>query len=345
MKTLPASIRDIEHLEDVLSEPSEGAVATMASLEGDILVLGAAGKMGPSLARMAHRASRLAGVARRVIAVSRFREPGSRESFERHGVQTIPADLLDPAALTSLPDAPNLVYMAGMKFGSTGNESLTWAMNTALPGRICERWPGSRIVAFSTGNVYPLTSPALGGSREGDPVGPVGEYAMSCLGRERIFEHYAKTLGSRVSLLRLNYATEMRYGVPVDVATKVWNNTPIPLAMGCANVLWQGDANAMALQSFDLASSPATILNLAGPELVSVRRIAEAFGETFGKAPIFEGEEAPTALLSNGQRLLAHCGNPRVPVARMLDWIADWVARGGASLGKPTHFEARDGKF
>lgn len=342
---LPDSICDIDHLEDLLSEPSIGAIETLARLDGDIMVLGAAGKMGPSLARMAKRASDAAGTRRRVIAVSRFQSPGSRESFERFGIETVAADLLDKDALAALPDAPNIVYMAGMKFGSTGNEPTTWGMNTFLPGMVCGRWPGTRMVAFSTGNVYPLTPATLGGSRETDPVGPVGEYAMSCLGRERIFQYFAQTTGTRVALLRLNYATELRYGVAVDIASKVWSGKTVPLAMGCANILWQGDANAMALQAFDLAESPARVLNLAGPELVSVRRMASDFAAAFGKEVDFEGEEAPTALLSNGQLLLGHCGNPRVPVQTMLGWIADWVRRDGASLGKPTHFEARDGKF
>lgn len=339
------SVRDVEHLEDLLSEPSDGAIETLSRLDGDILVLGAAGKMGPSLSRMARRAFDAAGVKRRVIAVSRFQTPGSRENFERYGIETIAADLLDKQALDALPDAPNIVYMAGMKFGSTGNEPTTWGMNTFLPGMVCGRWPGARIVAFSTGNVYPLTPATHGGSKEDDPIGPVGEYAMSCLGRERIFQYFAQTTRSPVALLRLNYATELRYGVAVDIATKVWNGKPVPLAMGCANILWQGDANAMALQAFDLADSPARILNLAGPELVSVRRMATDFASIFNKDFELEGEEAPTALLSNGQLLLGHCGNPRVPVHTLLQWIAEWVRHDGASLGKPTHFEARDGKF
>lgn len=338
---LPETLRDTDHLEDLLSEPTPGVVEALSRTDADLLILGAAGKMGPSLARMAKRAA----PHRRVVAVSRFSSPGSEETFTRHGVETWRADLLDPAQLAALPDASEIVYMAGMKFGSTGNEALTWAMNAYLPGMVCQRYPGSRIVAFSTGNVYPLTPLARGGSVETDPPGPVGEYAMSCLGRERILEHFSRTLDIRVSILRLNYAVEMRYGVPVDIARKVWNDDPVPLAMGSANVLWQGDANAMALQSFDLADSPATVLNLAGPEQLSVRRMAAFFGERMGRTPVFDGEEAGSALLSNGQLLLERCGNPRVPVRRLLAWIADWVARGGDSLGKPTHFEARDGKF
>jgi hypothetical protein len=338
---LPKTILDTKHLDDLLSTPTPGVVECFARLDGNLLILGAGGKMGPSLARMAKRAA----PQKRVVAVSRFSTPGSQEQFERHDIETIAADLLDTAQLAALPEAQNIVYMAGMKFGATGNEPLTWAMNTFLPGMVCQRFPKSRIVAFSTGNVYPLTPLRLGGSVETDQPAPLGEYAMSCLGRERIFEHFSRTQGNPIALLRLNYAVELRYGVPVDIAKKVWNGEPIPLAMGTANVLWQGDANAMALQSFDLTTSPATILNLAGPEQLSVRRMAQFFGERMGKTPILVGEEAPTALLSNGQRLLAHTGNPHVPVQSLLSWIADWVMRGGESLGKPTHFEARDGKF
>lgn len=339
--SLPAALRDTEHLEELLSLPTTGVEQALSRLGGTLLVLGAAGKMGPSLTRMARRAA----PHLRVVAVSRFSAPGSRDQLQRHGIETIEADLLNPDQLAALPDARNIVYMAGMKFGSTANEPLTWAMNSYLPGMVCRRFPGARIVAFSTGNVYPLTPLARGGSVETDPVGPVGEYAQSCLGRERIFQHFSQTQGTPVALLRLNYAVELRYGVPVDIARKVWSGEPIPLAMGAANVLWQGDANAMALQAFDLASAPATILNLAGPEQLSVRRMAEFFGEALGKTPHFDGDEASSALLNNGQRLLEHTGNPQVPIRRLLGWIADWVMRGGDSLSKPTHFETRDGKF
>ncbi len=342
---LPDAIRNVEHLEDLLSEPTDAAARALARSEGDLLVLGAAGKMGPSLARMARRAFDATGRRGRVIAVSRFGDPTAREGFERHGVETLAADLLDARAIDALPDAPDIVYMAGMKFGASGNEPLTWALNSWLPGAVCRRWPAARIVAFSTGNVYPWTSVTRGGSVESDPPAPIGEYAMSCLGRERIFQHFAAENRQPVALLRLNYAVEMRYGVPVDIARRVLAGEPVPLATGMVNLLWQGDANAMALACFDAASDPARIVNLAGPEQISVRRLAEAFGQAFDRPPVFEGSEADTALLSNGQWALGRYGNPRVPVARLVEWVADWVGRGGASLGNPTKFEARDGRF
>jgi nucleoside-diphosphate-sugar epimerase len=235
--------------------------------------------------------------------------------------------------------------MTGMKFGSTGQESLTWAMNCHLPALVAQRFRGSRIVAFSTGNVYGLTPAGLGGSREGDALNPVGEYAMSCLGRERIFEHFSRTLGIPTALLRLNYATEMRYGVLVDVARRVQEGVPVPLAMGYLNALWQGDANAMSLCAFAHVSSPPFVLNLAGPETLSVRRVAEEFGRLLGKEAAFEGSEAPDALLSNGQLGHRLFGYPRVSAGQMMAWVADWVRRGGPTLGKPTHFESREGRF
>lgn len=345
LQLLPSALRDTEHLDDLLSAPTPGVIETLARLEGDILVLGAAGKMGPSLARMAQRATRTAGTNRRVIAVSRFSTPHSEAEFHKQGIQTIRCDLLQQSELDALPEAPHVVFMAGMKFGSTGNEPLTWAMNSYLPGMVSRKFRHSKIVAFGTGNVYPLSPLALGGSVESDAVGPVGEYAMSCLGRERIFAHFSQEWNIPLTILRLNYAIAIRYGVLVDVANKVWNEQPVSLAMGVANVIWQGDANAMALQSFDTASSPPCVVNLAGPEQISIRRIATQFGALLGKEPRFEGEEAATALLSNGQKGHHLFGYPRVGVEQMIHWIADWVRRGGESLGKPTHFETRDGKF
>jgi nucleoside-diphosphate-sugar epimerase len=342
---IPPVIKDTQHLDELLSEPTSGVIETLARHEGDVIVLGAAGKMGPSLARMAQRATQLAGADRRIIAVSRFSTAGAEAAFRQHGVETIRCDLLQQGELDALPEAPNVVFMAGMKFGSTGNEPLTWAMNSYLPGMVCRKFRDSKIVAFGTGNVYPLSPLSLGGSAESDPVGPVGEYAMSCLGRERIFEHFSREWSIPLTILRLNYAIAIRYGVLVDVANRVWNEQPISLAMGVANVIWQGDANAMALQAFDHAASPPCVINVAGPEQISVRRIAAQFGALMGKTPCFEGEEAPNALLSNGQKGHRLFGYPRVGVEQMVQWIADWVARGGESLGRPTHFETRDGKF
>jgi nucleoside-diphosphate-sugar epimerase len=341
----PDTITTVEELEDRLSEPTPGAVEAMARLEGDLILLGAGGKMGPSLARMARRASDAAGVRRRILAVSRFGIGQAEAYLHAHGVQTLRCDLLDPAQLGQLPDSPNVVFMTGMKFGSTGHEALTWAMNAYLPGMVCQKYSRSRIVAFSTGNVYGLTPVALGGSVESDVPRPVGEYAMSCLGRERLFEHFSRLLGIPLVLVRLNYATELRYGVLVDVARRVQAEEPIDLAMGHLNAIWQADANAVALQAFAVAACPPRILNLTGPEVLSVRRLAEQLGALLGKAVRFEGTEMPEALLNNAQEAHRLFGYPRVGAAQMLEWIAAWVRSGGTNLGKPTHFEVRDGAF
>lgn len=341
----PTTIRDENHLEDLLSEPSPGVIETLARHEGDIVVLGVAGKMGPSLARMARRASEAAGVKRRIIGVARFSSSGAREQLQAWGIDTLRCDLLSPDQVERLPDAPLVVSMVGMKFGSTGQEALTWAMNSYLPAVICTKYSKSRMVAFSTGNVYGLCPLRLGGSLEGEPLNPLGEYAQSCLGRERIYEHFSRSLQIPMAILRLNYATEMRYGVPVDIARKVWSDEPIDLSMGNFNAIWQADANGMALQAFDQLTTPPHLLNIAGPELLSVRRVAEEFGRLFGKPVTFLGAEASDALISNAQLSHRLFGYPRVSVQQMLHWIADWVSRGGASLGKPTHFEVRDGKY
>lgn len=345
MTNAPASIEDVEQLEDLLSEPTEGVIETLARLDGDLIVLGVAGKMGPTLARMARRAFDAAGLRRRVIGVARFSTGDHEARLQARGVETIRADLLDQDQLDALPDAPNVVFMAGMKFGSTGQESLTWAMNTYLPGMVCRKFRRSRIVAFSTGNVYGLTPVQGGGSREADPLEPRGEYAMSCLGRERIFEHFGRTLGIPLALIRLNYATEMRYGVLVDLARKVESGEPIDLAMGHLNAIWQGDANALALRAFDSAAVPPFVLNLTGPELLSVRQVVEEFGRLLGKSPLIEGIEAPDALLNDSRLALGMYGPPRIDAAQLVRWIADWVRRGGETLDKPTHFEVRDGRF
>ena len=339
------SIRDVEQLEEMLSTPTEGVVATLSRLEGDVIILGVGGKMGPTLARMVRRGTDLAGRKRRVIGVARFTATGLEQRLRSQGIETIACDLLDPAQLQQLPDVPNVVFMAGRKFGATGNESLTWAMNAFLPGIAACKFDGSRIVAFSTGNVYPLTNPNGGGSAENDPPGPVGEYAMSCLGRERILEHFGRTMSTPMALLRLNYAVEMRYGVLLDVARRVWAGEAIDVTMGSANVIWQGDATAMAIQAFDYARVPAFVVNVAGPEILSIRRVAQQFGQWMGKQVTFTGTESPTALLSNGQLGHRLFGYPRTPVQQVIRWVADWVKRGGETLDKPTHFEVRDGKF
>lgn len=335
----------LEELEERLSRPTPAVVDLMRSLPGDILVLGAAGKMGPSLARMAKRASDEAETTRRVIAASRFREPGSAEAFQQHGIETLAVDLLDANAVAYLPHAPNVVFMAGMKFGSTGQEPMTWAMNAWLPGLVCERYHRSRIAAFSTGNVYGLVPVERGGSKEEDALNPAGEYAMSCLGRERIFQHFSNQRGTPVSIIRLNYACDLRYGVMVDVAQKVWRGEPVDVHMGYFNTIWQGDANALSLLSLGKADSPPWIVNLTGNVTLSVREVAKRFGELFGKPVQIEGTEAPDALLSNPYRSFVELGIPFIRDEELMEWVASWVAHGGESLGKPTHFESRDGKF
>ncbi len=329
----------------MLSRPSDAAIAAMSRLQGDVIVLGVAGKMGPTLARMIVRASEAANVKRKVIGVARFSNPTEQSKLDFAGVQTIKADLLDQAQLDKLPDAPNVVYMAGMKFGSTGNEALTWAMNSYLPGMVSKKYQKSKIVAFSTGNVYGLSPIARGGSLEADALNPIGDYAMSCLGRERIFEHFSRTLHIPMAMIRLNYATEMRYGVLVDLAQRVWKNEEIDVSMGTMNAIWQADANAMTIAAFDHVSSPPFLLNVAGPELLSMRAAALAFGRLMKKDVRIVGEESSDSLISNGQLGHKLYGYPRVPAGQMIDWIADWVMRGGENINKPTHFEARDGKY
>jgi nucleoside-diphosphate-sugar epimerase len=339
------SIRDVEELDDLLSEPTEGVTRALASLEGDVLILGVGGKMGPTLARMTRRAFNAAGVSRRVIGVSRFSSPTLAAQLQSWGVETLSSELMDRQALADLTDAANVIFMAGMKFGSTGQESLTWATNTFLPGMVSERFSASRIAAFSTGNVYGLSPVSSGGSVESDPPNPVGEYAMSCLGRERIFEHFSRTNRTRMSILRLNYSTELRYGVLVDIAQRVYAGQAVPLSMGHLNAIWQGDACTISLQALACASVPPFVINIAGPELLSVRRVAQQFGELLHKPVRFEGRESDDALLSNARQSEALFGRPRVEAEQMIAWIANWVAGGGATLSKPTHFEERSGRF
>lgn len=338
------AIRDVEDLEDRLSEPTEGVIELMSRLEGDLIVLGVAGKMGPTLARMARRASDMAGSRRRVIGVARFSDPDAERRLRAHGVEAIRCDLLDEDGLGHLPDAPNVVYMAGRKFGTTGHEAATWAMNAYLPGPVCRRYRSSRIVAFSTGNIYG-PAPAGRGSRESDAPAPVGEYAMSCLGRERTFEHFSRSLSIPVAMIRLNYATEMRYGVLVDLATRVRDGQPIDLTVGSFNAIWQGDASAMAIRALDHAATPPMPINVTGPEVLGVREVAEEFGRLLGRDVRFRGEESPSALLSDAGTAFRLFGPPRVPADRLIRWVADWIARGGPTLSAPTHFEASDGRF
>ena len=332
-------------LELYLSEPTTEVVEGIAALEGDILILGVGGKMGPTLAKQAKRAVDAAGVSKRVIGVSRFSTPGVREALNEDGIETIVADLLSEDCLQNLPDTQNVILMAGRKFGSAGNESLTWAMNGYMPGRVAEKFRSSRLVVFSTGNVYPLTPVSQGGATESSPVAPIGEYAQSCLSRERICTYFSSQFGTPMAILRLNYAVDLRYGILLDVAEKVYAEEPVSLQMGNVNVIWQGDANAIALRAFSHCQSPPLVLNVTGPETVSIRSLASCFGVIFNKSPHFESEEASTALLSNASRCHQLFGYPRVSLGQMIEWVAEWVRIGGETLHKPTHFEVRDGKF
>ena len=341
----PQHIEDSEQLEEVMSTPTPEVVEALEGIAGDLLILGVGGKMGPTLAKLAKRAIDESGSDKRVIGVSRFSSPGLQADLNRAGIETIPCDLLNETELQALPDVPNVIFMAGRKFGATGNESLTWAMNTYLPGRVAEKYRKSRIVVFSTGNVYPLTPVSHGGATETHPVEPIGEYAQSCLGRERVFEHASNQFGTALAILRLNYAIDLRYGILLDIAEKVYSEKPVDLTMGVANVIWQGDANVVVLRSLMHCQSPPILLNLTGPEIVSIRWLATRFGEIFGKAPAFERVEADTALLSNAARCHQLFGYPRISLEQMVQWVAHWVAIGEVTLGKPTKFEVRDGKF
>ena len=338
---LPPRFDSVEHLEEVMTTPSPALVATLQGVPGDLLVLGVGGKMGPTLARMARRAA----PHKRVIGVARFSEPGLRDSLQRQGIECIAADLLSREQLAALPDVPNVVFMAGRKFGSSGSEWLTWAMNGHVPALVAERYAGSRIVAFSTACVYPFVDVAGPGAPESAPLTPPpGEYANSCVARERMFQHFSHALGTPGRLIRLSYAIDMRYGVLHDVARKLLAREPIDLAMGHANVIWQGDANEMALRALAHCTAPTSGLNVSGPAL-RIREVAQALGQRLGVKPQFTGTEAPTAWLVDIAEALRLFGPPSVGLDTMLDWTADWVARDMASLGKPTHYEARDGNY
>jgi nucleoside-diphosphate-sugar epimerase len=342
---MSAAIRSEEELEERLSRPSQADVAAMKSLSGNLLILGAGGKMGPSLVRRAQRAMQQAGTSYRVIAVARFSQTGLARQLESEGIETIPCDLLETGALESLPDAPNIIFMAARKFGTTGAAYLTWALNTYLPALVASRFRQSNIVAFSTGNVYPLLPITQGGATESTPTAPVGEYAQSALGRERMFEYASNQWGTPVCLLRLNYAIDLRYGVLVDIARAVFERRPVDLRMGLVNVIWQGDANSYCLRAFSHCAAPPFVLNITGPETLSVEQLAREFGRRFDIEPEFAGEPAPSALLSNSAHAHQLFGYPTVTAGELIDWVVSWVAGGGPLLNKPTHFQVRDGKF
>lgn len=338
-------IDTVEKLEESLSHPLQGDVEAMRALDGDILILGVGGKMGPSLAKLARRAAEAGGTRKRIIGVARFSDHSVQRQLQTAGVETIAMDLLEPDVLHRLPDVRNVVFMAAKKFGTSSAEHETWAMNTYLPGRVAERFRESRIVAFSTGNVYPLQPVGQGGATENTPVAPVGEYAQSALGRERLFQYASARWGTQVALLRLNYAVELRYGVMVDIGRAVNERRPVDLQMGLVNVIWQRDANAVCLRSFAYCDSPPAILNVTGPETLSVRYIGERFGKKLGIQPTFSGEESNTALLNNASKAHQMFGYPSVTAGEVIDWSAEWIAAKKPLLNKPTHFESRDGKF
>ncbi|HEY9226867.1 MAG TPA: NAD(P)-dependent oxidoreductase [Gemmatimonadaceae bacterium] len=329
-------------LEDLLSTPRPETEAALEACPGDIIILGAGGKMGPSLAHMAARA---AGGNRKVIAVSRWSSEPLERSLNAAGVETIKADLLDRDAVAKLPDAPNVIFMAGQKFGTSNAPSATWATNAVIPANCAERYKDSRIVAFSTGNVYPLTPITSRGSREEDALFPNGEYAASCVGRERVFELFSERNGTKIAIVRLNYAIDLRYGVLVDIATHVRRSVALPVDMGYVNVIWQGDANRIALECLPHASSPPFVVNVTGGEHLAVRKIAAWFGRRWGTQPVLTGTERRDALLSDTSRMRTTFAAPEVSAEQMFEWVADWIEGGGQLLGKPTRFETRDGRY
>ncbi|MEQ9439226.1 MAG: NAD-dependent epimerase/dehydratase family protein [Cyclobacteriaceae bacterium] len=338
-------MKDLEKLEEKILQPTTALVNDLSTLEGDIMILGVGGKMGPSLAVLAKKALEQAGKSNQVIGVSRFSEASLQQQLEAQGIQTIKADLLDHAQLNALPDTKNIIFMAGTKFGTSGNESFTWAMNTYLPGMVAQKFRFSRIVTFSTGNVYPFVPVFSGGASEEITPEPIGEYAQSCLGRERIFEHFAQKYQIPMVLYRLNYAVDFRYGVLLEIAKSVLEAREIDLSTGHVNVIWQGDANEYALRSLLLCSTPPRLLNITGPETVSVRWAAYEFGKIFQKTPRFINEEQPTALLNNASAAHQAFGYPKVTLRQMMDILATWLTEGGKTINKPTHFQERKGAF
>jgi nucleoside-diphosphate-sugar epimerase len=340
--SLPETFRDEAHVEDFMTEPSDLLRADLAKVPGDILVLGVGGKMGPTLARLAKRANS----SRRVIGVARFSEAGLREKLQAWDIECIEADLLDRASIEKLPKSPNVVFMAGRKFGSSGAEHLTWAMNAHVPAMVAEVFAKSRIVAFSTGCVYPYVDVEKGGATEETPaVPPPGAYANSCVAREAMFEHFSRKYDTPGRIIRLNYAIDMRYGVLHDVAAKVFSGKTIDIAAGHVNVIWQGDANSMILRMLAHSTTPSSPINISGPETISIRWLAGEFGRLFHKEPRFTGKEASDGWLVNTSKARKLLGEPPVPLERMIRWTADWIERDQRSLGKETHYDTRDGSF
>ena len=328
-------------LENILSEPADATKEIVAGLNGDIVVLGAGGKMGPTLAMMLRKASS----GKNIYAVSRFSDKAVRTRIEQAGIKTIQADLLDESLYSQLPDVENVFYLPGMKFGSTGNQPLTWALNSFLPGLIAQHYKDSRIVVFSTGNVYPLVDINSGGASEKTAPDPVGEYAQSCLGRERIFEYFSQLHNTPVTIIRLNYANEPRYGIIVDLTRRILNGEPVDLTMGAVNLIWQRDANDYIIRSISLAKSPPAILNVTGPDTVLVRQLTEQIGQELNSKPKFTSREARTALLSNASFCSSMFGCPQTTLEEMVSLIVKWVASGKTVLNKPTKYDIRNGKF
>ncbi|RFB18720.1 NAD(P)-dependent oxidoreductase [Bacillus sp. HNG] len=338
-------MKTIAELEDFMSTPSEALIKDIQQLDGDIMILGVSGKMGPTLAKLAKRAVDQAGLPKKVIGVARFSDESLIEELEVSGIETIKADLLKEEDLQNLPNVKNIILMAGTKFGTVGNEHHTWAMNAYLPGRIAEKFKDSRIVAFSTGNVYPLTSVLSNGCTEDVSPNPVGEYAQSCLGRERVLTYFSHKYNTPVVLFRLNYAIDLRYGVLLEIAKSVFQGTPIDLTMGNVNVIWQGDANEYAIRSLLHTNHPPQIINVTGPETLSIRWLANEFGKRMKKDPLFVNSESPTALLNNASHAHKLFGYPKVTVQQMMDMISEWVISDGQTINKPTHFQEREGAF
>jgi len=332
---------DERGLEDILSRPTEATKRVLASVPGDIVVLGAGGKMGPTLAMMLKKAA----PGKNIYAVSRFSDQAVKARIREAGIETIQADLLDDSAYAHLPNVENVFYMVGMKFGVTGKQPLTWALNSFVPGLVARHYKNSRIVVFSTGNVYPLVDVESGGTREDTAPDPVGEYAQSCLGRERMFQYFCGLYNTPTTIVRLNYANEPRYGIIVDLTFKIRNDEPIDLTMGAVNLIWQRDANDYIIRSISLAISPPAILNVTGPQTVSIRALAEQIGKELNKTPRFVSKEAKNALLSNAAYCCETFGYPQMTVTEMVPYIVQWAASGKKVLNKPTKYEIRDGKF
>jgi nucleoside-diphosphate-sugar epimerase len=342
---LKVVIETEQQLEECLSAPSEQDIAVMQRLSGDVIVLGAGGKMGPSLTARCKLAADAAGVAKRVLAVSRFSSAESRNALEAAGIETVSCDLLDREQIDRLPECENILYLAGRKFGSAERSDLTWANNVMVPAYVAHRYRQSRIVAFSTGNVYPFVSATGGGSVETDALDPRGEYAQSCLGRERMFEYFSQEFGTPCLIFRLNYAVDLRYGVLVDIARKVFNGQPIDLSVSHFNVIWQGDANSYALRSLEFCQSPPRVLNVTGGEIVPIQWAAEFFGQRFQQKVVFTGQDSGVALLNNAAACHQLLGEPEMKLDELMELVARWIEIGGKSLNKPTKFEVVDGKF